>query len=77
MSNSKNYNSLKEKVINDLCQCPYYWNVDFDYKGYLPQNWEEMSAEQHAEWVIDNGDWCLEEWIEYLEDFGYEYNDVN
>jgi arabinogalactan endo-1,4-beta-galactosidase len=60
--------SLREMVIQTIADDSAYWEFDFDRDEYnVPNNWEEMSMEEKAEYVYSHTAWTLEDWLKYYQ----------
>lgn len=56
-----------KEIINRLASDNYFWNVDFDPDGYdLPENWDDMTDIEKAEFVYYHSSYDNDEWDNYL-----------
>lgn len=63
-----NSTTLREYVIQVIADDSVYWETIFDKDEYdVPNEWDNMTQEDKAEFVYDNTDWDLEDWLEYYQ----------
>ena len=59
---------LREYVIQIIADDSVYWETIFDKNEYdVPNEWDNMTQEDKAEFVYNNTDWDLEDWLEYYQ----------
>lgn len=59
---------LREYVIQVIADDSVYWETIFDKNEYdVPNEWDNMTQEDKAEFVYNNTDWDLEDWLEYYQ----------
>lgn len=64
---------LRAMVIQTIADDSAYWEFDFDRDEYnVPNNWDDMTMEEKAEFVYENTAWLLEDWLSYYQ---YEFED--
>lgn len=62
---------MREMVIQTIADDSIFWEFEFDRNEYnVPNNWDEMTLEEKAEYVYENTAWDLEDWLEYYQ---YEF----
>jgi hypothetical protein len=63
-----NSTTLREYVIQVIADDSVYWETIFDKNEYdVPNEWDNMTQEDKAEFVYNNTDWDLEDWLEYYQ----------
>lgn len=63
-----NSTTLREYVIQVIADDSVYWETIFDKDEYdVPNEWDNMTQEDKAEFVYNNTDWDLEDWLEYYQ----------
>ena len=59
---------MREMVIQTIADDSIFWEFEFDRNEYnVPNNWDEMTLEEKAEYVYENTAWDLEDWLEYYQ----------
>lgn len=67
MNNSSN-ETLIEYVIQVIADDSVYWETDFNKDEYdIPNEWDNMTMEEKAEFVYYNTAWDLGDWLEYYQ----------